>query len=82
MNQTVAIRKHFPGCYRVTLNDERFAQIVKGRFYTSGVGLQDRFVPDVRGKFWSAEIRETNGSLIRFSGVWNTLAEAVSMVRA
>lgn len=76
--QMAELRKHFRGCYRITLSGNRFGQITKGRYYTSVGGLQDRFEQDNKGRFWSAEIRASDtGTLLRYAGVWPSLKDAV-----
>lgn len=72
------LRKHRPGCYRLTLSDDRFAQIVKGRFYLS----MNAFVSDDTGRHWSVEIRNTEtGKLLRYAGVWERLSDATEAAK-
>lgn len=63
-NQTPTIRKHYPGCYRLSLPNhstygEVFSQIKKA------------------GTEWAAELRYANGTLIQYAGIWNTRREAI-----
>lgn len=75
------LRTHRPGCYRMTINSDEFAQIVKGRYYRSTGGLQDRFQDDDQGKWWRCEIRRIeSGDLIRYAGIHLTLKDAVAEV--
>lgn len=79
------IRKHSYGVYRLTLREgchpqARFAQFIRGRYYDTakrGVSFKD----DPKGRWWRAEIRDTNtGGLIRHAGIWRTLADCVNEV--
>ena len=79
-----SIRKHAPGCYRMTLRpflgDERFAQFVKGRF-TSSIRWGDEFKRDSNGRHWKVELRYTKtGEIIRFAGVHTSLRDAMREV--
>lgn len=71
-------RKHYYGCYRVTLLGGRFAQITKGRWYKS----TDEFFRDAQdGRHWWAEVRDADsGDLLHYAGVWETLADAINEV--
>jgi hypothetical protein len=70
-------RKHRSGCYRVSLDAERFAQIRRYK-PTRLCPPEPEFVPDSRGRLWGVEIRDVRtGDVVRFGGVWSTLADAV-----
>ena len=67
----ITIKKHYPGCYRISFVDERrreepfsiFGQIIKD------------------GRKWIAEIRySSSGDIKRYAGIWNTKKEAIEEV--
>lgn len=74
------LRRHYPGCYRVTLRGaDRFAQILRAA-HNKGT---DRYEPSTEGKRWMVEIRDTStGELIRYEGVHRTLKGAVASLPA
>lgn len=75
------IRKHAPGSYRMTLDDQRFAQFVKGRF-TSSTKWGDEWRRDSSGRHWAVEIRRTlTGELLCYAGVHPTLRAAATEAR-
>lgn len=75
------LEKHRPGCYRVPLTGERFAQIVRGS-YTSSARWGDEFRRGTpHGRHWAVEIRDSDsGQMMRYAGVWPTLREAVESI--
>lgn len=73
-------RKHRAGCYRVSLDADRFAQIRRYKA-TRLCPPIPAYVPDSAGRFWGVEIRNVRtGDLVRFGGVWETLSDAISDV--
>lgn len=77
----LTLRWHRNGCYRSTMDANRFAQFIRCRYYDSprwGESVKD----DATGKFWRVEIRNTDdGSMIRSAGIWTTLHGAAEEVR-
>lgn len=66
------LRKHYAGCYRATLDAERFVQIRRVARRADGT-----YEPQSDGRYWSNEIRATaSGDLLQFAGVYGTLDEA------
>ncbi len=57
--------KHADSFYRLC-SDTHFANIRKGRKYS-----------DEQSSKWYADIRTTNGNLVRYAGIWNTRKDAI-----
>lgn len=76
---TKNLRRHYTGCYRVTLNDDsQFAQILRASKRADGT-----YQPQSDGREWMVEIRRTaSGELARFAGVFPSLKAAVADIDA
>jgi hypothetical protein len=75
------LRKHRPGCYRVSIDAETFAQIVRCKC-THAFEPLARYIPDSKGRYWLIEYRDINsGQIIRYGGVCDTLKEAAEWIQ-